>query len=100
MDEDAPFTLFKMALITFFGNKASSAKAYAEKLAPTMIKSSGSFKEEEMASKVGAILGISYWRNGAFRQALAVFLNLSPNAIGSINDVSVAFPICFSYLQD
>lgn len=90
MDEDAPFTLFKLALITFFGNKDSSSKAYCEKLAPTLVDSTGSFKEDDMATKVGAILGICYLNGGHFRQAVAIFLNLNPNAMEGINDIVVA----------
>lgn len=90
IDEDTTFTLFKLALVTFFGEKDSSAKSYAEKLAPDMVDSAGNFREEEIATKVGAMLGILYLKYGNIRQAVAIFLKLSPKAVEGISDIVTA----------
>ena len=85
MEEDSPYTLFKLTLITYFGDKDSSAKSYAEKLAPAIVTPEGNLKKDSMATRVGSILGIYYLKKGLFRQAVAIFLNIT---LSANNDVS------------
>lgn len=87
-EENASHALFKLALVTYFGNKESSAKSYVDKLAPNMVDAVGNFKEELIPTKVGAILGICNFKQGYIRQALAIFLKISPQSLEEINDVS------------
>lgn len=85
MEEDSPYTSFKLTLITYFGDKDSSAKSYAEKLAPAIVTPEGNLKKGSMATRVGSILGICYLKKGLFRQAVAIFLNIT---LSANNDVS------------
>lgn len=89
IEEDTSVSLYKLTMISFFAEKFTSAKSFAEKLAPAMIDGTGNFKDEVMATNLGAILGISYLRVGNIRQALAIFLKLSPKRLERINDVSI-----------
>lgn len=90
MDSDDKRILHKLAMIMFYAGNETSARAYTEKLAPKLVEKSGLFFETSMATQVGAILGILYFKYGHIRQAVGLFLNLSPAQLKEIPDITTS----------
>lgn len=90
MEADDSQIILKLAMIAFFAGRDTSARAYTEKLAPTLVEKTGLFKETPLAIRVGAMLGMIYFKHGHFRQAVALMLNLAPTQIEKISDITTS----------
>ncbi|KAF5099591.1 hypothetical protein D0Z00_001601 [Geotrichum galactomycetum] len=90
MEADDSQIVLKLAMITYFAGRETSARAYTEKLAPTLVEKTGLFKETPFATRVGAMLGMLYFKHGHIRQAVALLLNLAPSQIEKISDITTS----------
>lgn len=96
-------SVLKLGLISYFNGKEPAARSFMEKIAPKMVDNEGNFNNDITATKIGTVLGICYLRHGNIRQALAVFLKLSPGLLDDVNDVCINLPFgccltCFRLL--